>query len=309
MSNSETLRANMNASMERRPAIANGANAPASSNRQFEGRRTLGNGCRIKTDRIRSDPGQPRKTFGTEADGRLADNMRVRGQLVPILVRWDAEANVYVVIDGDRRFRAATQAGLPEMTCVVENESDPDAILEMQLIANALREDVSPVEQARAWQRLMESQGLTQRQLADKLGYTHGTITKKVALLDLPEAIQADVDSGRIKAETGYFIAQVADPAEQEAMAEQAKAGNLKRDEARDRASQSRSAASKMTGQGDASKAKAKARPKVITSRTFKGEGGLRITVERARGLDLAALLAAMEHAVETIRGELAQAG
>ncbi len=298
----ETLRANMVSSMERRPAIANGSTAPTSANPRFEGRRTLGNGSRIRIDRITSDPEQPRKTFGTEADDRLAENMRIRGQLVPVLVRWVPEVDRYMVIDGDRRYRAALRVGLPDLTCVVEDESDPDAILEMQLIANALREDVAPVEQARAWQRLMDSQKLTQRELADKLGYTHGTITKKVALLDLPATIQQAVDAGEIKPETGYFISQMTDPVEQEEMANQAKAGNLKRDDARERAARSKATANRTVGKGSPTKAK----PKLITSRTFKGEGGLKVIAERARGIDPASLLVALEQAVATIRSELA---
>ncbi len=297
-------------SLGRRPAIAS-ATTPTGTgrtNREYEGRRSLGNGSRIKVERIRPDPEQPRRTFPTESLDRLAENMRTRGQLVPILVRWCPDQDIYLVIDGERRYRAALQAGLAEMACVVENESDPGAILEMQLIANALREDVAPVEQARSWERLMSSQGLTHRQLAEKLGYDHTMINKSLALLNLAPAIQARVDSGEIAASTGGVIAKLDNAADQQAIAERVVSEGLNRSETVEAVRQvadRRPTGRVVKGKEGASKTM----PQIITSRTFKGESGLRITAARARGIDLAALLIAMEQAVEQIRGELGGAG
>ncbi len=281
---SDALQAGRNESLARRPLIANGMTGASPSKGKFLKRTGSDIGCRIGIERIVPDPDQPRKTFGTEADERLSESMRIRGQLVPILVRWVEAMDRYMVIDGGRRFDAAVKANLTELVCVVEDEANPDTILEMQLVANALREDVSPTEQARAWDRLMKSRGLEQAELAKLLGYAPGTITKKVALLRLPQEIQQAVDAGEVKAETAYFMTQV-EGTEQADMFEQAKAGTMTRDDARERV-----ARSKVVKRGGKSKAK----PKVVTTRTFRGQGGLRLTAERAKGLDPLGLVEAL---------------
>ena len=279
-------------SLARRPAIANvGPTTPVASPGQggeFEGRTRLGGAMVMTIDRIIPDEDQPRKTFDDEPLGRLAENMSTWGQLVPILVRWNAEADRYVVIDGERRYRAARLAGLPTMACVVEDQTDPDVILEMQLVTNALREDVAPVEQARAWERLMKAQGLTHRELAARLGYDHTMVNKSLALLDLTPSVQELVDAGKIPASTAVAIGKRLDPADQQAVVDQVITEGLSRARAVEVADQ---VASKRTP----SKPSAKGKAKVKTSWKFKASAGLTITAERARGVDPRALLEALE--------------
>src|SRR5262245_10602659 len=136
----------------------------------YEGRKQLREACAIRVDRIVPDPEQPRKEFDPEALARLAESLKTRGQLQPIRVRWDQSRGGYVVVVGERRWRAAQLAGLETVTCVVVTGAPTAAeLLEDQLVENALREDLKPVEQARAFRTLMRDLGLTQQQLADRL--------------------------------------------------------------------------------------------------------------------------------------------
>ena len=293
--NYDALKAARAESMHRRPAIASATTTSTvpMGNRQFEGRRSHGNAFKIRIDRITPDPDQPRKTFDPEPLARLAENMRTRGQLVPILVRWNDDQGKYVVIDGERRYRAALIAELPDLAVVLEASLDADTILETQLIANALREDVAPVEQAKAWDRLRQSQGLTYKELGDKLGYEFSTISKGLALLDLTAEIQARVDAGEIAASTAEKIARL-DPDEQGPLAARVVEEGLNH--------------STRSPRGTAPQAKGSAKTKLMTTRIFKGESGLRLTAERSRGIDSAALLDLLMQAAEQIRGEQAPA-
>lgn len=304
-SQTDALAQGRSESLARRPAISNGFSTPARAGGagRSEGRKMLTSAARIAIGRIKADPDQPRKTFGTEADERLAENMRIRGQLVPILVRWVSDADVYMVIDGGRRLDAAQRAGLTDLACVVEDEADPATILELQLITNALREDVAPAEQGRAYQRLIEAQGLTHRELADKLQISHATVTRAIGLLNLPVPIQEAVDSGRLAPSTALAIGKIEDADEQIAMTSQAIEGKMSR--AQVESAVQKTSKPKTAGKGGPSKGK----PKPIMSRVFKYEAGLKIIAERAKGIDPAALIAALERTVETIRDELAEAG
>ncbi len=308
MADSKELQAARQSSFTPQVGTASRATTARPPNPRYDGRRAISNGARIQIGRIQPDPEQPRKTFGTDADTRLAESMRTRGQIVPIIVRWSEATEHYVVLDGERRYRAAVAAGLAEMLCVEEDEADPDVILELQLVANALREDVAPVEQARAWDRLMKSQNLTQRELADKLGYTVGSVNKKLALLGLPEEFQSNIDDGLVKAETGYFIAQIEDPAEQAVMIEQAKDGDLTRDAARERVARSKARAG---GKGvGSSKARGRGgKPKPLGERIFRDpdDKSFRLIAVRPRGIEPAALITLLEHALAVVRGELAE--
>ena len=291
-SQTDALKAGRSDSLGRRPAIAN-AITPGTpgGNTQYTDRRAMGNAARIKMSRIEADPTQPRKSFPEESLTRLADNMRIRGQLVPILVRWCPEVDRYRVIDGERRFRAAQLAGLLDMACVVEDEADPDTILELQLIANALREDVQPVEQAKAWERLRASQGLTLRELGAKLGYDYSTVSRGLDLLKLDPTIQARVDAGELPASTAGQIARIDDHAEQIIVADRAVAENM------NRADVAAAVKAKTT--------RAKGKAKIETSRTFKSLGGYQITVERPKGIDLTGLAEALDQFASKIKAEV----
>jgi ParB family chromosome partitioning protein len=154
---------------------------------QFQGRTQLREACLIRLDRIVADPNQPRGEFDADALERLAGSLRQRGQLQPIRVRWDEANQQYVIVIGERRWRAAKLAGMESMACiVVPGTATPEEILEDQLVENCLREDLKPIEQARAYQSLMHRLGLSQRALAEKLDVRLGQIMQSLNLLELP---------------------------------------------------------------------------------------------------------------------------
>jgi ParB family chromosome partitioning protein len=274
---------------------AGGAGGKSLLERQGEGRRRLDAGSLIRLDRISPDPAQPRKEFDAESLGRLADSMRSRGQLQPIRVRWDDAADRYLVVVGERRYRAALLAGMEAIACVVVAGSPtPEDLLEDQLVENALREDLKPIEQAQAYRALLSARGLSQRELAERLQIGHASIARALALLELPPTIQEAVDEGQIAPNTAYELTKVDDPAEQESLARDAAAGRLKRDEIQ-----------KLTRSPRRAKGASRARAgRKLTSRLIKTSTA-RVTVELRKGEGLEAILAAAEEAVEQLRAEL----
>ena len=156
--------------------------AASAAEKQREGRRRLEGGALIRVDRLIRDPHQPRTEFDEEGLRRLALSLKDRGQLQPIRVRWDEAEGHYVVVTGERRWRAAQLAGLEALACVVMTSPvAAEDLLEDQLIENCLREDLKPIEQARAYKSLMDSRGLSQRQLAERLQIGHPAIAKALA--------------------------------------------------------------------------------------------------------------------------------
>jgi ParB family transcriptional regulator, chromosome partitioning protein len=270
--------------------------APAGAD-PFRGRRAIREACEIAVGRIVPDPAQPRTEFDPGALARLAASVRARGVLQAIRVRWDAAGDRYVIVVGERRWRAAVEAGLAAVPCLVApGGATADEILEDQLVENCLREDLRPVEQARAFKSLMGRLGVTQRDLAAKLNVSPAAVTQALRLLGLPEPIQAQVDAGAIAANTGYQIARVADPAEQAALAAAAAAGQLRRDDVAGRTRKPR-------GKGRGGR-----RPAAARSRTVRLAGG-KVTLDLRRAGDAAAFLALAEDAAAALRRELAEQG
>jgi ParB family transcriptional regulator, chromosome partitioning protein len=229
----EEARNNRLASMTRQTVEHDAASSDPEA-RSFEGRSRLKTACEIRLDRIVPDPNQPRAEFDPEALERLAASLKARGQLQPIRVRWDEALDRYVVVVGERRWRAAGMAGMSAIACVVApGNAAPEEILEDQLIENCLREDLRPIEQAKAFRTLLSRLGISQRQLAERLQVSPPTITRALALLELPGAIQASVDSGAIAPQTAYEISKIDDAEEQAEAAAQAARGALRRDDMR----------------------------------------------------------------------------
>jgi ParB family chromosome partitioning protein len=190
------------------------------------------NAIEVPVDKIQPDPDQPREEFEAEALERLAESLKAKGQLQPIRVRWDEGRGVYVIIMGERRWRAAVMAKLPVMTCVVhEGALDPGEQLALQLVENALREDLRPVEQAKAYRKLMDMHNWSGNRLAKELAIDQAAVSRALALLDLPAAVQAKVDSGELATRTAYEIGKLDDAAEQLALAERAAAREISRDQ------------------------------------------------------------------------------
>ena len=177
--------------------------------------------ARIAVDRIVRDPDQPREEFDEEALQRLADSLRTRGQLQPIRVRWDEGRGVYVILVGERRWRAAQRAGLAELSCiVVDGELPADERLMIQLVENALREDLRPVEQARAYKALMEAREWSGNQLAKELHIAQSSVVRALALLELPAPVQAQVEQGALAATVAAELTKLPEPAMQAEVAQ-----------------------------------------------------------------------------------------
>lgn len=167
----------------------------------------------IELDRIARDENQPREEFDPDALARLAESMRTRGQLQPIRVRWDAAREVYVIICGERRWRAAAMAGMTTIACTI-HEGEVD-VLAVQLIENALREDLKPIEQARAFKALIDRNGWEQQRLAAELSLTKMAVSRCLSLLSLPVEVQERVEQGDLSPSTAYEVTKLADPAAQ----------------------------------------------------------------------------------------------
>ena len=146
------------------------------------------------------EPGlnQPRKRFDPDSLSELADSIRIHGVIQPLTVR-RLSSGYYQIIAGERRWRAAKQAGLDEIPAVII-EADDRKVMELGLIENLQREDLNPAEEARGYQTLMTEYGLTQEQVAQRMGKSRPAVTNALRLLNLPEDLMALVEDGRLSA-------------------------------------------------------------------------------------------------------------
>lgn len=173
------------------------------------GRRALGRGLdallpaaaaggpkEIDIDRIVPNPGQPRQAFRPEALNELVESIREHGMVQPLVVSQSGD-NTYRIIVGERRWRAARIADLRRVPVVIKDASDRET-LELALVENVQREDLNPLEEAAAYQRLMQDFGLTQQDVARRVGKSRVAIANTLRLLALPEALKRAVVDGRI---------------------------------------------------------------------------------------------------------------
>ena len=146
------------------------------------------------------EPGlnQPRKRFDPEALAELADSIREHGIIQPLTVR-RLSSGYYQIIAGERRWRAAKQAGLDEVPAVII-EADDRKVMEIGLIENLQREDLNPAEEARGYQVLMNEYGMTQDQVAQRMGKSRPAVANALRLLNLPEDLMALVEEGKLSA-------------------------------------------------------------------------------------------------------------
>lgn len=149
----------------------------------------------VLVDRIRPNSLQPRTGFDREPLAELEASIREHGVLQPVLLRPSGDA--YELVAGERRWRAAVAAGFKSIPAVIRPMDDRNA-LEVALVENLQREDLNPMERARAYRRLIEEFGLTQERVARRVGRSQPTIANAVRLLSLPAEVQASLESGRI---------------------------------------------------------------------------------------------------------------
>ena len=148
---------------------------------------------------IEPDPAQPRKQFDDDALNQLADSITENGLLQPIAVRPKKLGTGYIIIAGERRWRAARLAGLDEVPVIIKDVSDEQAAA-LALIENLQREDLNPIEVAEGCHQLIEKYGLTQETAAKKLGKSRSSVTNSLRLLALPQEVRHKVSEGILSA-------------------------------------------------------------------------------------------------------------
>lgn len=161
-------------------------------------------------EKIRPNPDQPRKTMEPAALETLAESIREKGVLQPLVVREVGE--FYEIVAGERRWRAAQQAGVNTIPVVIKDIS-PDEVLELALIENIQREDLNPLEEAMAYQRLIDDMGLTQAEAAAKVGRDRSTVANFLRLLQLPDFARQDLLDDRYSMGHARAILMVESPA------------------------------------------------------------------------------------------------
>lgn len=150
---------------------------------------------KIPINLIKANENQPRKNFESESLISLAKSIEEHGIIQPLVLKSDG--HIYTIVAGERRWRAAKIAGLKEIPAVIANISDKN-LLEISLIENIQREDLNPIEQAKAFERLINDFGLTQEELASRIGKSRTSITNCLRLLNLDERVQEYLIEGVI---------------------------------------------------------------------------------------------------------------
>ncbi len=153
----------------------------------------------LPVSRVRPNPHQPRKHFEEEALEQLAASIREHGILQPLLVSEDGEGG-YLLLAGERRWRAAQLAGLDVLPAVIREKVDDRRELEMALVENLQRRDLTPMEEARAYEELRRREGLSQAEIASRVGFNRSTVANSLRLLKLPAEIQEMVEVGQLSA-------------------------------------------------------------------------------------------------------------
>ncbi len=183
---------------------------------------------------LRPNPEQPRQDFKESALRELADSIREKGVLQPVLAETDDRGG-YIIVAGERRVRAARLAGLERIPVVVRRFSAQEK-LEIALIENVQREDLSPIEEANAYKRLMEMAGLSQEQIAQKVGKDRSTVANTVRLLKLPADAQSALREGTISPGHARALLMLVNVADQQVLLQRIVSGGISVREAEDTA-------------------------------------------------------------------------
>ena len=179
----------------------------------------------IPVDNIESNPNQPRTIFDAEALRELAASVREHGVLQPILVR-PLGQNRYQLVAGERRWRASREAGLVTIPALVE-ELDDDTALEIAIIENLQREDLSPLEEATMYDRMVREHGYSIRKLAEKLGKDKGYLENRLRLADAPAEIRELVSLRKDTLSHAYELMKVQDDRKRRRLAARVASGEL----------------------------------------------------------------------------------
>jgi len=179
----------------------------------------------VPVDHIEPNPEQPRMVFEPAALDELAASIREHGVLQPILVR-PLGPNTYQIVAGERRWRASRLAGLESIPALIE-EIDDDTALEIAIIENLQREDLTPLDEAAMYDRMVHEHGYSIRKLADKLGKDKGYLENRLRLADAPPEIRELVSLRKDSLSHAYELMKVDDPKKRRRLAEQVARGEL----------------------------------------------------------------------------------
>jgi ParB/RepB/Spo0J family partition protein len=179
----------------------------------------------VPLDHIEPNPQQPRLAFDQETLDELAASIREHGVLQPILVR-PVGPNTYQLIAGERRWRASKLAGLESIPALIE-EIDDDTALEISIIENLQREDISPLDEAAMYDRMVSEHGYSIRKLADKLGKDKGYVENRLRLADAPDEVRQLVSLRKDTLSHAYELMKVQDPKRRRRLADQVARGEL----------------------------------------------------------------------------------
>lgn len=250
------------------------------------GRRALRTFGTLEIEKLMPDPDQPRTDFDEQEIEHLAQSIREKGQFHPIRVRWSDAHGKWIIISGERRFRAIKKAGLPTAECYFqEGELSKTDILEQQLIENLLREDLKPIEEASAFDELMKLNGWTAKELSSAIRVSPAKIARSLSLLKLPSEIQNKVEDGELSARAAYELSKLDSSQQQAAI--------LSGDE--------QLSIAKVKSRVRARKGVASARSRGI-KQTFMAEGGWKITVSSDRKGNYYEVEQALQQALEEVR-------
>lgn len=173
----------------------------------------------ISINKIKSDSEQPRKAFDSEKIAELTESIKTHGIIQPLILRKDAEDR-YVIVAGERRWRAAKLAGLKEVPAIIMELSDRD-ILEISLIENIQRQDLNPIEEAFAYKRLLNDFEITQEELSKRIGKSRVVISNTMRLTNLDSRVQQYLIEGIITEGHGKVLLSIDDGQIQYELAQQ----------------------------------------------------------------------------------------
>ncbi len=167
----------------------------------------------LAVERVQPNPNQPRRAFAADALDQLAQSIRQKGIVQPLIVRSIGQDGQYEIVAGERRWRAAQIAGLHEVPVVVRDFDDVE-VLEIAIIENIQREDLNPIEEALAYRQLIDRFGHTQEKLAEALSRSRSHVTNLLRLLTLPGPVQDLLTAGALSAGHARALVSAPNPAE-----------------------------------------------------------------------------------------------
>jgi ParB family chromosome partitioning protein len=197
---------------EKRKGLGRGLSALIATPERDEGVRTLPI-AQIQPNRL-----QPRSRFDDAGLDELAASIRAQGMIQPIIVN-KTKQGTYTIVAGERRWRAAQRAGLSTVPVVVREVRDDRELLELALVENLQRADLNPIEEADAYRALQQNFGLTQEEIAERVGKTRPAVANTLRLLRLPEAIQEFLRSGELTEGQARPLLAIEEEAEQQRLA------------------------------------------------------------------------------------------